>query len=292
MCTVINQTKGYHLFGRTLDMSCAYGEEIVVAPRGFVFPFEKDRSPSSAPLALMGIAHVAGGIPLYYDAFNEEGLCMAALRFPHHAVYHSPQADKINLASFALMPYLLRSCATMEEALDKLQRVNITPDAFSPSLPATPLHWMLSDAHISVVIESTQRGLCLHTNPYHVMTNAPDFPTQADHWKKAQATGMIPLEPSSFSRFARGIYANAHTVSETEPWAAINRFFRVMGTVSQPKGCAKGPDGTPAFTVYTSCGDPKELAYYVTIYESQRVRKVQITRAQMSGKELWRFEMA
>ena len=31
--------------------------------------------------AILGIAHVAGGYPLYYDAINEKGVGMAGLNF-------------------------------------------------------------------------------------------------------------------------------------------------------------------------------------------------------------------
>jgi hypothetical protein len=50
----------------------------------------------------------ASGYPLYAEAMNEKGLCMAGLRFAESAVYAPrPCAGFLNLAPWELIPYLL-----------------------------------------------------------------------------------------------------------------------------------------------------------------------------------------
>ena len=56
-----------------------------MTPRNYPFEFRymgrKDNH-----YAMIGMAHVAGGYPLYYDAINEKGLGMAGLNFVGNAV--------------------------------------------------------------------------------------------------------------------------------------------------------------------------------------------------------------
>lgn len=40
------------------------------------------------------MAHVADGYPLYYDAMNEKGLCMAGLNFVGNAAYAAPRGGE------------------------------------------------------------------------------------------------------------------------------------------------------------------------------------------------------
>ena len=94
MCTAISYRNSSHYFGRTLDYERAYGEEVVFTPRQFPFPFRQ------LPMlerhhAILGMAHVEDGYPLYYDAMNEKGLCMAGLNFVGFAAYNGQGRDKV-----------------------------------------------------------------------------------------------------------------------------------------------------------------------------------------------------
>ena len=89
MCTAATyKTEGFY-FGRTLDYEFSYGDEIVVTPRRFPLAFSGGKA-LSEHFALLGMAHVADGYPLYYDAMNEKGLCMAGLNFVGNAAYAAP----------------------------------------------------------------------------------------------------------------------------------------------------------------------------------------------------------
>ena len=80
MCTAAAfQTKDFY-FGRTLDYECSYGECVTVTPRRYPFSF-RHMGRLDAHYAMIGMAHVADGYPLYYDAVNEAGLGMAGLNF-------------------------------------------------------------------------------------------------------------------------------------------------------------------------------------------------------------------
>ena len=86
MCTASTyKTKDFYM-GRTFDYEFSYGEEIVVTPRKYVFDF-RHTDKLTTHYAMIGMAFVADGYPLYYDAVNEKGLGMAGLNFVGNAVY-------------------------------------------------------------------------------------------------------------------------------------------------------------------------------------------------------------
>ena len=103
MCTAATyKTDGFY-FGRTLDYEFSYGDEIVVTPRRFPLAFSGGKA-LSEHFALLGMAHVADGYPLYYDAMNEKGLCMAGLNFVGNAAYAAPRRDEGDVAQFEFIP--------------------------------------------------------------------------------------------------------------------------------------------------------------------------------------------
>ena len=72
---------------------------------------------------MIGTAHVAQGYPLFYDAVNEKGLCMAGLNFVGNACYASRPADHSdNVAQYELIPWILSQCSSTAEAKEKWKR--------------------------------------------------------------------------------------------------------------------------------------------------------------------------
>ena len=86
MCTAITYKTKDHYFGRNLDLERSYGERVVITPRNFVLNM-RCVEPLAEHYAMVGMATVAEGYPLYYEATNEMGLSMAALNFPDNADY-------------------------------------------------------------------------------------------------------------------------------------------------------------------------------------------------------------
>ena len=175
MCTAMSDNRECHLFGRTLDLECSFGERIVRIGRNFKLNFLREKA-SVSHYAIIGTAHIYEGMPFFYDAANEKGLAMAALNFPGLAVYREPRKGVLNLASFELIWWVLSKCSDLSEARIELKRVNVTSDAISDTMPATPLHWMIADKSGAIVIEPTQDGIKIYDAPFGVMTNSPEYP--------------------------------------------------------------------------------------------------------------------
>ena len=288
MCTAISsigKDRKKHLFGRTLDVECSFGESVIITPRKFRINM-RHGADICEHAAIIGIGIVREGIPLYYDAMNEHGLCAAALNFPQSAVYHEPQRDSLNIASFELIGYVLAKCQNTNEVAEMLVGANITNDSFSVELGATPMHWMVSDKSGSIVLEPREDGLMIHKNPYGVLTNEPPFEQQctsiADFLHlsasppintlypqapiKPYSNGMgaigLPGDFSSRSRFVRAVFLSAHTVADGRKIGEIMRFFGVMDSLRVPRGVVKNSKGRDHFTVYTSCADSEDKVYY------------------------------
>ena len=80
MCTAVTyKTKDFYL-GRTLDYEFSYGDEVTVTPRNYPFNF-RHMGAMKTHYAIIGMAYISDNYPLYYDAANEKGLCIAGLNF-------------------------------------------------------------------------------------------------------------------------------------------------------------------------------------------------------------------
>ena len=164
MCTAVTYKTKDHYFGRNLDLEYSYMETVTVTPRNYPFAFRK-MGRMETHYAMIGMAYVADGYPLYYDATNEKGLSMAGLNFPENADYKPFQDGKDNVSPFELIPWILGRCATVAEARVLLQRINLLNEHFSPELPLSPLHWILSDRECSITLESVKSGIKIYDNP-------------------------------------------------------------------------------------------------------------------------------
>ncbi len=194
MCTSLTlpTPDGRQLFGRTLDLDTHFGERVTLTPRQYPFRFQNEPvlTEHHALLGMAAVADgsVADGYPLYAEAMNQRGLCMAGLRFAGNAVYaDSPAVGKVNLAPWELIPYLLGRYATVCEVRNALREVRLTDRSFRPDLPAAPLHWHIADknpAHGSLVVESTAAGMRVYDSSpaVGVLTNNPPYPYQLAHY--------------------------------------------------------------------------------------------------------------
>ena len=296
MCTAM---KIGDLFGRTLDLEYTYGERVVSCPRDFALAM-RHRPALTHHHAMLGMATIADGYPLYYDAVNECGLAMAALHFPHSGRY----ADEGEVASFEVIPYVLGQCATVGEAKQLLENVTVCDTAFSAALPPSPLHWMVADADAAIVAESTAEGASVYDDPVGVMTNEPPFPDQLRHWESfryltadepattpprlGRGSGSLGL-PGDFtspSRLVRAAFVAAHSEAQGDP---VGAFFRAIDTVAVPRGCLRLPNGKQVITQYASCIQLNEPNYIFRTYHGKIFHGIHM--AGVEGQDLVTFPL-
>lgn len=306
MCTAAAyQTRDFY-FGRTLDHDRSYGEEVTVTPRAFPFRF-RSAGAMETHYAMIGMAYIAEGYPLYYDAVNEQGLGMAGLNFAGNADYKETLPDKDNIAQFEFIPWILGQCATVKEARLLLDRVNLVDFPFRKGMPSAQLHWMIADRDETITVEAVKEGIKLYDNPAGVLTNNPTFPDQMfrlnnymhlsakapqNHFSEklplyAYSLGMgalgLPGDLSSQSRFVRAAFTKLNSVSGDSESESISQFFHILGSVGQTRGCSEAGEGTYEFTLYTSCCNADKGIYYYTTYENHQITAVNMHHEELDG---------
>ena len=259
----------------------SYGEEIVITPRNFRFDFTAYGA-DAAHYAMIGTAHMAGGYPLYYDAANEKGLCIAGLNFVKSASY----SERTNgcTATFENIP-------------------------FSEQLPAAKLHWILADKNETIVAEPKNGRLIIHSDPANVLANEPPFDYQMQNLNnymalsphppensfspalplKSYSRGMgalgLPGDLSSQSRFVRAAFVSANSVS------GITQLFHILGSVEQQNGCCITENGGLEKTIYTACFDAQNGIYYYTTYENRQITAIDMFKANLNAAKLACYPM-
>ena len=314
MCTAATyKTKDFY-FGRTLDYEFSYGDEITVTPRKFPFEF-RHMGKRDSHYAIIGMAHVAGGYPLYYDAVNEKGVGMAGLNFVGNAVYHEPKASCDNVASFEFIPWILGQCADLDEVRALLDRMNLVGTPFGEQLPSAQLHWIIADRNAAITVECMADGMHIHENPVGVLTNNPPFETQmfllnnyqglspkqpentfAEQLQlRSYSRGMgalgLPGDLSSASRFAKVAFTKMNSKSGDSEAESISQFFHILGSVDQQRGCCEVADGKYEITLYTSCCNADKGIYYYTTYENHQITGVDMHHCDLDGSELFRYPL-
>lgn len=312
MCTAICfKTKDFY-FGRTLDYDFSYLEEVTVTPRNFEFTL-RHTEPLRSHYAMIGMAYVFDGYPLYYDASNEHGLAMAALSFPKNAHYGNIIIGRENIAQFEFIPRVLGGCASVSEARRLLEDINLIDEAFTNELSVSPLHWIIADRDETITVEATRDGLRVYDNRVGVLTNEPPFDEQmsrlcdymtlstrepanyfaADLNLVPYSRGMgaigLPGDLSSASRFVRAAFTLHNSYSGDSEEESVGQFFHILGTVEQVRGCCEIEPEKFEITIYSSCCNATQGIYYYTTYGNRRISAVNMHSEDLDGNALVRY---
>lgn len=315
MCTSIAfRTKDFY-FGRNLDLECGFGEEVALTPRGYRFQFR--RMPERlAQYAMIGMATVQEGYPLYAEAANEKGLCMAGLNFPGNAYYPKEEREGLDPVSpFELIPWILCQCATSDEAEALFRRMQLVDIPFREDLPLSPLHWHIADRNRSFVVEAVKTGLHIYDNPVGVLTNNPSFDFQQmnlnqylnltnrspeDRFSKqgllspfGQGMGAIGL-PGDFSpasRFVKAAFLLENSSRPEKEEKSVSQFFHLLEGVAMVEGSVLTPEGAYDKTRYSCCINADQGIYYYKTYDNSRITAVKMKAENLSGDTVISFPL-
>ena len=313
MCTAATyKTKDFY-FGRTLDYEFSYGDSITVTPRNYPFDFRFEGR-NDNHYAIIGMAHIANDCPLYYDAVNEKGVCIAGLNFVGNAVYATePCKGKQNVAQFELIPWILCQCKDMSEVRKLLGNINITNTPFNEQLTSAQLHYIICDKNECITLECMADGMKIHDNPIGVLTNNPPFDVQMYEFSKYMSLspqqpnnnydldlqyfsrGMgalgLPGDLSSPSRFAKVAFTKLNSKSADDEKSSVGQFFHILGSVDQQRGCCEVADGKYEITIYTSCCNADKGIYYYTTYNCHKINAVDMHRVDLDSDKLFAYNL-
>lgn len=308
MCTAFGMTNGDFYLGRTLDWHCSYGEKIIVTPRNCKINYKYAKSQQTG-YAIMGTALNGSGFPLYYEAINEKGLCMAGLNFPNNCAYFKPNQDKLNITSYEFIPYVLRKCENYSQAKEMINNLNITDDAFSSEMPPASLHWLICDKSGAITVEQTEKGLKIYDNPLKVLTNNPPFDLQLENLKKYEnlspfedknsmifnsdkyfcsGTGALglPGDNTSMSRFVRTVFNSQNVQRTDDNNSNPATVFKILSKVECIKGCVRTNNGED-YTVYSVCFNADKGLYFVKTYNDDKITTVKLADYELNANQLF-----
>lgn len=309
MCTAITYATKDHYFGRNFDYEISYEEVVTIVPRNYCLEFRKVPN-LDTHYAMIGIAAGIADYPLYYDATNEKGLSMAGLNFSGYADYKTFKEGKANVSPFEFIPWILGQCATVDEAKELLETMNLVSINFSETLPLSPLHWLLADKEKSIVIESVKEGLHIYDNPVGVLTNNPPFNYQLFNLNNYRSLSSqtpknsfsnkinlnvysrgiggigLPGDLSSTSRFVKATFTKLNSKTGDSESESISQFFHILGSVEQQKGLCDVGDGKYEYTIYSSCCNIDKGIYYYRTYEDSQINAVNMNNEDLESNRL------
>lgn len=316
MCTSIAVNTDDFYFGRNMDIDYSFGEQVVVTPRNFPFKLRSTKALDNH-YAMIGMAFIAENYPLYAEAANEKGLCMAGLNFPGNAYYcEKNSTDKYNIAAFELIPWILGKCSCIDEAKSLLEKTNITAEAFSSEILPAPLHWHIADKSGSFVVEAMKDSVHIYDNPVNVLTNNPPFDFQLTNLsqyvnltvelpesKLCNAAGLRPFGkglgslglPGDFSpasRFVKTAYLLANSACGTGENESVSQFFHVLDSVAVVNGGIEATDGRPYYTTYSCCINADNGVYYYKTYRNNQISAVNMNNEKLDGNSLIGFSIS
>lgn len=302
-------------FGRTMDLDHNFNECVVFTPRNYPVPFRK-MGTMKRHYALLGMATVMEGFPLYAEAANEKGLCIAGLNFPDNAYYPPEEKDGCsNVSPFELILWLLGKCASVPEAKELLTATHFIHIPFNDDTPLAPLHWHIADKESSFVLELTKDGMGVFDNPMGVLTNNPAFPFQltnscqymnltagtpsncfsADVGLRPFGQGLgsfgLPGDFSPASRFVKASYLALNSICEEDEQSSIAQFFHLLDSVSMVRGSVITADNNYDLTLYSCCINAGKGVYYYKTYSNNQLSAVCMRHENLNGCSLRKFPL-
>lgn len=309
MCTALTlQTENFY-FGRNMDIEYSFGEHVVIMPRQFSLKF-KTMPDITHHYAIMGMAAIMDDTPLFAEAFNEKGLCVAGLNFPGFAHYGEKEIEeKYNIAPYEVIPFLLANCENVDSAIKLLKKVHMVAIPFKEHVPLALLHFIIADKEKSIVFEQTIDGIKIHENPIGILTNNPPFDfhmnnlsqymaltaTQpSNHISKeeikpfSQGFGGIglPGDFSSASRFVKTAFLKVNSRCEEDNNSSVAQFFHILDSVAFVKGAIITPEQKEDITLYSCCCNIDKMTYYYKTYDNNQILAIQLNLDNVDHAEL------
>lgn len=298
---------GDFYFARSMDIEYKLVGSVTVTPQNYRFEFTNGEILKNH-YAIIGMAVVKKGYPLYAEAANQAGLCMAALSFPDSARYSNSTHEKANFAPFELIPYVLCKCKNISEAKNKLKHATLVDLPFDEQTPNTPLHWIIADKNGAVVAEQTEQGLAIYDDPFGVLTNNPPFPFHTENVRAYRnlspeydcsgvfsdlpplgggaCTNGLPGDYSSPSRFIKAAFLRRVCKPKENTQDNSSHMLSLIGAVAPPKGAVLDQNGRPHYAVYSCCINADKGIYYLHKYESNDTEEFRLSQHDLTDSHL------
>lgn len=265
--------------------------------------------------AIVGVN--AHGKSYALDGLNDAGLSVGCFYFPDYAEYAEvSNADDGNVVSpLYFLNYVLAQFATVDEVRKAVGGIKVAGaklKEWGGIVP--PFHWVVSDrSGASIVIEPTGGKLVVYDNPLGVITNSPTFDwhmTNLRNFIYLNPLNVPPVElnkvefkslgmgsglggmPGDFtppSRFVRAAVYSQSMFPVSTGNEAVLQAFHILNQFDIPRGAAAelvAGKRQADITQATVVADLKSLKYYVTNYNSRRIKMIDLNRIDPDQHEI------
>lgn len=282
-----------------MDFSYPLDPEIYIIPSGYEWQSIIDTKKTINKYKFIGTGQNIGGIA-FADGMNEFGLGVATLYFQGYAHFKEVIGDKLPIASYDIVNYLLGNCSNIDDVINTIHNIDIigVEDALTRSV--SPLHWIVMDKNKCIVIEITENGLQIFDNPINVLTNSPNFTWQITNLRNylnlnseqlenkkwdnlilspfGQGGGSfgLPGDFTSPSRFVRASFIKNNIVIPEDDFELANTGFHILKSVFIPKGVVITNKNKSDYTQYTVFMNLNTLDYYINTYDCSEITNVNL----------------
>lgn len=309
-CTgiTLKSADGATVLARTIEWGGSdLDSRYVVVPRGYVQQAyvtggKREGMKFEARYGYVGVAveledFVAEGL-------NEAGLSAGLFYFPQYGGYeaYDPAKKECSISDLQLVPWMLASFKTVEEAKEGLRKVHVV----SSDPRASTAHWRIADASgRQVVLEIVDGQPHFYENELGVLTNSPgfewqmtnlnnyvnNFPGQATPNKLTDEVTLkqfgagagfhgIPGDVTPPSRFVRAAFYKATAPQYETSFETVKETFQILNNFDIPIGiehtAGQAPADIPSATQWTTSADQSALKFYYRTAWNSTIRCIDL----------------
>jgi choloylglycine hydrolase len=321
-CTsfMLTAKDGSKAYGRTMEFGVDMKAQVTLLPRGLPMagslPGGQPGKQWTSRYAALGMNGF--NLPILVDGFNEKGLAGGMLFFPGYAKF-VPAADAPKakaLASWEFLAWVLTNYSSVAEVKQAIAagEVVITDTVQADLGIAPPLHYTLHDlSGESIVIEPVDGKLVVTSNPYTVLTNAPDigwhmtnlrnFSTLTPQYPQplkvmgqtltpfSTGSGMagLPGNQSSPARYVQAVAFVATLPAPADAMGNVRNAEHILNHFDIPNGSTgeyTGIKGQGSFelTYWSAVSDMSRQRFYFKTYDNQQLRYVDLKDFDLNAK--------
>ena len=314
MCTAITlkTQDGLHALGRNLDIVALLDVAVILIPRSYAFTHTIMSLKKKNKYAMVGMSTTFENHVLVVDGMNEKGLACAVLELPKYASWSKAlDKDKINVAPYDFVYWILANFQSLEEVKDGLKNVNLVNESLEGKEVSVDVHWIVTDrTGQSIVIEKTKGNFRIYNNKVGVLTNAPTFDwhlINLNRYMNIQVTNPhkvkwghqelsfdsegfggigLPGDVSSSSRFVKAAFLRNHIRVEKGEDALITSTFHILSNVAVIKGTAVTCHQQYLKTQCTSCMCLETGVYYYNTYNNNQINAIHLFDENLDASEV------
>ena len=271
--------------------------------------------------AMIGMAAGQEAFPLYAEAVNEQGLCMAGLNFPGSAYYRKTECGKTNIGTFEFIPWILGRAHLLKKQKKRMKEINITDDAFSEDMPPRPAPLDAGGQGEMPCGRVGQGRHKVYEDSIGILTNNPPFEYhrmnlnnylsvtagypqprfsqwgngEKDLCLKPYSQGMggigLPGDYSSASRFVKAAFLKWNAVCGENEEENVSQVFHILDSVAMPRGAVITQDGKYDITTYSCCVNADTGTYYYKTYGNSQINSVEMRIVDPDGNTMIIYPM-